>query len=555
MREGHDNRHVYFLEKGSLNVYVQGERVASINTPGNILGEMSVVSDSRTSATVVAEVETKLQHLSMDKLDDLPSKIKANLIGELYQAFAVLLRNKLIATNGIARQFELANRELIEARLKLVRYTDDLEQMIDERTGELQAQARTVQEKNKTLEEKNTALKASYRKLEDLDHTKEQILHKVGSIHNKHLSELEAILLNLEGKQVNLKVDDGSSALVQSALTEIRQMQGQLKPIAEMYFTQRAIRNKRVLLVEDEYKHQIIAKMALGGTGVTLDIASDAATAKSLLAKHSFDMLCVNGNFTDVAAYAYQQDPNLKSVLMSSEDVSSYIGKLREHPFITNIISRKVDDKSSTLKSILTTVSKTLSNDVFGIEKYLNWGVDVRKLPIISSDSRKDLIVEMENSLKKLGIKPTTIAKCSLISEELLMNAIYDAPVDEDGVPKYNHLSRTQSVNLAPKEQGFFKFGFDGMIIAISTEDPHGAFHRDTVLDYLESHLSAKPNRFQQKKSKGGAGLGLYQILSTADLVVLNVKKKVRTEVIALINVNPDRRQRKKMSSFHYFLA
>ena len=554
LREGQSNGRVYFLQEGTLSVFVQGERVAQIAEPGDAVGEMSIVTNDATAATVIADTDVELDCLNIENVADIISieSDQTLFMTELFKAFAVVLRRKLVTTNEKARQFELANRELIGARLKLVRHNDELETMVEARTSELIRQTREVETKNRALEERNTALTASHRKLEELNQTKEQILHKVGRIHNKHLTEMES-LLNRIYQDPNAKGDVG---LLQKALGELHVMQNQLKPIADMYFTEKAIRNKKVLLAEDEYKHQIVAKMALGGTGVSLDIVSDLEQGRSMIDQNCYDMVCTNGSLIELAVYANKKDADIKTVLISSEHISTYVEKLHAYPFITNIVTRRDDDKLFTLKSIVTTVSKTLSNDVFGLEKYLNWGVDVKQIPIVSSTGRKDIVVEMEDQLKRLGIKPTMIAKCALIAEELLMNAIYDAPTDPaTGKSKYNHLSRTEKIVLEPQDQGFFRFGFDGITIAISAEDPHGAFHRKTVLDYLSVHLTGSPTRFAKRESKGGAGLGLYQILSTADLVVLNVKKKKRTEVIALLNVNPDRKKGRKMSSFHYFLA
>jgi len=141
--------------------------------------------------------------------------------------------------------------------------------------------------------------------------------------------------------------------------------------------------------------------------------------------------------------------------------------------------------------------------------------------------------------------------QCTMVAEELLMNAIYDAPTDSKGTPIYNHLSRTIPIELKPEEQGTFRYACDGALLAISVEDPFGALDRQTILSYLESCYTNQAGSLNQEK--GGAGRGLFQIMEKSNLVVMNVKPKIRTEVIAIFNINPDKHKMKKTTSFHYF--
>jgi len=55
------------------------------------------------------------------------------------------------------------------------------------------------------------------------------------------------------------------------------------------------------------------------------------------------------------------------------------------------------------------------------------------------------------------------------------------------------------------------------------------------------------------RKTKGGAGQGLFEVIETSDLVVINVKPKVRTEVIAIFNIDPNKPKTPQTTSFHYF--
>ena len=106
-------------------------------------------------------------------------------------------------------------------------------------------------------------------------------------------------------------------------------------------------------------------------------------------------------------------------------------------------------------------------------------------------------------------------------------------------------------MTLKPQEAATLRYGCDGLLAAISVEDPFGAFGLDTILDYLESCYEGRAGSLNAKK--GGAGMGVYQILECSDFVVFNVKRGVKTEVIALFNLDPTAQRRFNGKSFHYF--
>ena len=133
------------------------------------------------------------------------------------------------------------------------------------------------------------------------------------------------------------------------------------------------------------------------------------------------------------------------------------------------------------------------------------------------------------------------------------MNAIYDAPTDKDGKSLYNHIERTQELILKPEEQGLVRFATDGMLIAVSVQDPFGSLKGSTILKYLDANYSGTAGDINAKEGKGGAGRGLHQIVENSDLVVFNVDPGKKTEAIALFNVEVKEAAHQN-SSFHLFI-
>ena len=83
------------------------------------------------------------------------------------------------------------------------------------------------------------------------------------------------------------------------------------------------------------------------------------------------------------------------------------------------------------------------------------------------------------------------------------MNAIYDAPRDKStGKSIYNHLPRTEQVELKDEEQSQFKYASDGLFMAISVEDPFGGLTKGILLNYLDSCYGGRAGELNKEKGR-----------------------------------------------------
>lgn len=433
-------------------------------------------------------------------------------------------------------------RELVTQQARELEEALSIQRHISDNLIHTAAELKAAKEQ---VEQQNITLAASNRKLEDLNNTKEQLMRKIGNLHEAHFLPLQNLL-----KQINPSDITNLKDTLSQVNRQIYQIDEILQPITSLYVEEQYIQNKRVLLAEPNKKQQLLAKMALGGTGVDLDIVSDLETGRVCLNQHSYDILYITHELIELVSLAHSLSPKTRSVLVTSAPPTEYLPLLRQYPYLSNIVSRSGENRSFEIKNILTTISKLITQDLFGLEKYLNWGVEVQQRPILHSGHRVRLTEDMITYFSQLGIRRSIWSKMAMISEELLMNAIYDAPVDAKGKSLYNHLSRTVEIELNPNEQGLLRYACDGMSVAVSVEDPFGALSRDTLINYLESCYQGQAGTLNAKK--GGAGRGLFQIIETADLMIVNVKPGIKTEVIVILNID-HHRDVDKATSLHYF--
>lgn len=310
--------------------------------------------------------------------------------------------------------------------------------------------------------------------------------------------------------------------------------------------TETAHHRKKVLLLEPNKKQQNIIKTAVGGAGVDIFTASSLDEGKEHFSANMPDVICCDGSLSDFLFWTQQQDYSGESMLLESGQID--FNRLSTLPFVQNVVSRNLEDRVGTSKSIITSLSKILHDDYFGIEKYLAWGTEIRSISVTGSKDREPIKDQIAQHFQGLGIRGALLERVKLASEEMMMNAVYDAPVDSQGTSLFNHLPRTTEVQLHQNQRPQIRFGCDGNVLAVSVLDPFGSLPRYVIINYLQSCYSNQAGNFNS--AKGGAGRGLHQILETCDWTIFNVKPGEKTEVIGLFGLD---QKHSELPQFHYF--
>lgn len=431
LSENQENDALYFLRSGEVEVSLSGEVIATLRNPGEVFGEMSIITGRVASTTIKALTQTSCFVLRAKDFSSLQDQDKIRFDAVMYKIYCHILTERLIRTNEKARLFEILNRELHEAQ---------------------------------------TALEKS---------------------------------------------------------------------------------GGRVLLIEPDPKKQLPVRMALGGTGVQLDIAIDEEKTKELSNSHKYDIVIFSADTIHIAAELDKAKKINFGVLLTNQDIQKNLKILEQYRFVNHIVSRDEQDRNSSIRVVLTALSKLLNRDFFGIDKYLTWGMDVQYRTVNDSTQRENIRDQVYKYFKTMGVRSTVLDRVNTVAEELLMNAIYDAPVDGTGNSLFNHLSRQQEVKLDTHQSSIFQFASDGVHLAIAVRDPFGSLTKDVVVDYLLSCYGGRAGTLND--NKGGAGRGLHQIIENSDVTIFNVKGGVRTEVICLFNV--DGQKKIPQPTFHYFFT
>jgi hypothetical protein len=195
---------------------------------------------------------------------------------------------------------------------------------------------------------------------------------------------------------------------------------------------------------------------------------------------------------------------------------------------------------------IVVTSVKLLRGDLLGVEKYLTWGVQIHCRDVASYDEKRVAIRDVTEFARGMGCRRQLVARVETVTDELLMNALYDAPASRfGGRPQFQGRGRP-GAGPVTDQVAALSFGCDGRYFAVAVRDTFGELRKSNILDHLERARAEGGMPRVGDEAGGGGGLGLYFIFNSASRFIANVQPGQATEVICLFDLRGGARD------FHY---
>ncbi|HVE81538.1 MAG TPA: hypothetical protein VND93_01770 [Myxococcales bacterium] len=476
-----------------------------------------------------------------------------------FQAWGCVMKSPHGAFRGAALLATQQVPDTLQAEFRDLLYIwgttkDSLEDQVAERTEQQQREARYVEElraARDAAEEQSISLALANGELSRLLDFRSGLLERLGQPEH-------GLVPRLGRRSSELLQVKGLPQQVQSVAKEMADLANQISTqltLHDFYSSaQSAGKGRRVLVVQSDKKLRKLISRALLGTGAVVQSVDTSEQGLEILSD-AHDLLLVDWNSAGMAAAAVKKAPKLQVVLTTTQSLFEEVGRgLVEMPvsgvLIRNIFGTSDSGDPSAIQELVITAGKLLTGDVFGVEKYLSWGSMVREEAVTHSRDRERIIELVGEYASACGLRPNVRTAAQTLTDELLMNAIWDAPVDANGKPKYAHLSRTEPVALLPNERVAVRYGNDANVFAVSVVDQFGRLDSDLAFRYLKKCFAKGEDQIDQKQ--GGAGLGLYFAFLATNTFVFNVSPQKRTEAIGLIRMN-NAPGENPVRSFHYF--
>ena len=285
----------------------------------------------------------------------------------------------------------------------------------------------------------------------------------------------------------------------------------------------------------------------LGATGHQIDIAEDVEQAVRLLAHTAPVLIVVDGAIVlgaDAQALidAATARGTTACLTLLPGPAPGDVPRLLAVGAVTNLL---VHPMPILAEELTITAHKLIRRDLFGLEKYLLWGVTPREATLTRSVLRGELIDSVATTVRAAGQSSRVASAAMLVADELLSNAVHNAPVDAAGAHYRRDLPRDTDLELDERHQVRLRWACDARYLAIEVRDRWGTLTRDVILRALA--------QIDVRDSGGGAGMGLALTYRSCDHLVFNLARGEATEIIALIDVRYPPHERPAASSYNLF--
>ena len=272
-------------------------------------------------------------------------------------------------------------------------------------------------------------------------------------------------------------------------------------------------------------------------------IASDPATLRDVLSDDPLLLACDVSDVDLALEWSEHRYPNVAICAWSSGSMDALIDAARAHPRLVSLVGwpafasmpRPWEISLATRRLLDASASSPRLGDV------VLWGSTIAKYRPRTTDQRDAVVAEVVTLAERAGASSRLAQRIAEVAHELLMNAMYDAPLDAAGAPRYAH-DRKQEIELDENEVPTFRFAVDGVHVALQCVDPFGGLRRRHVLDgIVRGRDNVKGHAAVIDTSNGGAGLGLYRIYSQCTVMIVDVEPGGFSSVSTFfdLDVNP----------------
>jgi hypothetical protein len=175
-----------------------------------------------------------------------------------------------------------------------------------------------------------------------------------------------------------------------------------------------------------------------------------------------------------------------------------------------------------------------------GAQPYLIQGFSTTEAIVASSDDKETALESVMELAAALELSDEKKRRIEVATEELLLNAIYDAPRDAAGTAVHAGLDRRTPVKLAAEQEVKLRYGCDGRNFVVSVADRFGALDRASIQRSLGKLLD--PHGARPAPGTSGAGLGLMLTYGAANQLIAHAVPGRFTEVTAVMHVSGSNR-------------
>jgi len=307
------------------------------------------------------------------------------------------------------------------------------------------------------------------------------------------------------------------------------------------------MRDSSILIVHPDRKTQRTVQRILGATGRRIDVADELEQAARILPHITPLLVVIDAALATTPAadalLASAQRKGARACLALLGGAFDHVPRIIGTGAVTNLL---VHPMPVLAEELMISAQKLVRDDLFGAEKYLLWGTELEIAMVTRASQRAQIVSQLAEAVRARGQSARVASMAMLLADELISNAVHNAPVDASGTHYRRETARDGELELDERHQVRLRWGVDARYLAIEVNDRFGSMNRETIVRSL--------GKSDMRESGGGAGMGMTLCYRSCDHLVFNLAPGKRTEIIALVDVRHPPAERVPASSYNVFV-
>jgi hypothetical protein len=178
--------------------------------------------------------------------------------------------------------------------------------------------------------------------------------------------------------------------------------------------------------------------------------------------------------------------------------------------------------------------ARILADEPCGLDHVMAPGTPIHTRAVGDYQDKSRCMSRISELVEQANVPRRYRASIEQCVDEMVMNALYDAPVDARGAPLFAGIPTRARITMRTEHSVVVRYACDGKQFAVSVRDAFGTLDRATVLGHLHKCLHAEQ---PIDRKAGGAGLGLYLMVNAATAVSFHVVPGIATEALCLFDL------------------
>lgn len=213
---------------------------------------------------------------------------------------------------------------------------------------------------------------------------------------------------------------------------------------------------------------------------------------------------------------------------ISSGDIYE-VPYLIQSPLFGNFVHRNFHSDPEVGTHYGRVIAATLGDRAFGTDKLVKPGTKIQTIQLKMSTQKQEAVEAVRNYLVALKFQSRMATVIANAVDEVLMNAIFDAPVDSMGRHLFESTSRATNFNLDGQRAVELRVAYDGDYVTITAVDLFGSLDKNKLLSAISKIYTDQ--EYRVRSAVAGAGIGLASVFHSGGSFFFSSESRSKTEV------------------------